>query len=358
MSNLVKTFLLTFFALFVISRTILAADCTDVLPGGDLTLTTVCSFEGTVNGIDSGTGSLNTARLILNPGSKLVLLPGQTIAVGSLVFNGGLISLNGGSLKTKTPIWMLDEDGDGYASSLSQYAQAIPPIGAKRRNTIVSTSILDKNDMYYCPKDYNPNIICNECILGDLALQADGFDSFSQCSKFNLCNGNGLCTLHAKRMFISSEVYDGNLNGLSGADQICQSLADSSNLTGSWKAWLSDSIVSATDRLTHSNYPYILVDLDTRISDNWTNLLSINHYAPINKTENGGIVPSSLVWSNSDVNGLLIETNYKNTCNDWTKNIKSRLGVYGQSSLFSTVDWTNSSLTACNNLLRLYCIEQ
>ena len=46
--------------------------------------------------------------------------------------------------------------------------------------------------------------------------------------------------LYHKKVFLSSQAYVGNLNGLAGADQLCQRLASAAGLSGTYKAWLCD----------------------------------------------------------------------------------------------------------------------
>ena len=68
-----------------------AVDCT-VTPGGNITISSSCSFPYTVDGVDTGTGSTNTAVLQVNSGTMTVLGT-QTIALGSLTLNGGSVAI-------------------------------------------------------------------------------------------------------------------------------------------------------------------------------------------------------------------------------------------------------------------------
>ena len=80
------------------------------------------------------------------------------------------------------------------------------------------------------------------------------------------CGEGGPC-----RVFVTSTEYGGIIGGLTGADTICQQLAEASNLSGTYKAWLSDSTDSPSTRFVRSTGPYQLVD-GTRIAANWTSL--------------------------------------------------------------------------------------
>ena len=94
--------------------------CSSLPLSGDYTISGVdCALSGTVNGLDSGTGQANTAKLTIGSGSSLTILSGQTIAVGSLdLTTGGTINIvSGGSIKLGAGLYVDDADGDGYPSS-------------------------------------------------------------------------------------------------------------------------------------------------------------------------------------------------------------------------------------------------
>lgn len=358
--KILTSIFLAFLIFSLLKINVFAADCPDASPSGSLTITTDCSFAGPVNGVDSGVGATNSASIILATGGKLTILPGQTIATGSISLAGGsLVKMIGGILKTKTPLWMTDQDADGYPGTPDQFAQSTPPIGARRRNTQISMTNLDQNDIYYCPDSFNPGVTCSECVGGGLSNQVDGVDRFLQCPTFNLCNGAGTCSLHAKRIFISSNNYNGDLGGLFGADQICQTLANSTSLNGTWKAWLSDSVTSVDNRFTHSLiYPYILVDETTKIADNWSGLTSSALLSAINKNEKKRIVSNANAWTNTNIDALSVSTDPIGVCGDWSNKTKKMTGIFGKNNLYTTVQWTNFGTTTCNIQRRLYCFEQ
>jgi hypothetical protein len=155
----------------------------------------------------------------------------------------------------------------------------------------------------------------------------------------------------AKRVFLTSTLYDGKLGGLSGADLKCQLKADSLNLGGSFKAWLSDSKTAASSRLTNWNGPYKTMD-GIEIAENWTDLTDGVLKAPINIDEFGYKI-SWDAWTNTDEKG---ESLGSEDCIGWTSNI-SYIGKVGSSS-FVDLRWTNNSSSTCNYTRRLYCLEQ
>lgn len=186
----------------------------------------------------------------------------------------------------------------------------------------------------------------------------------------------------AKRVFVTSVFYNGNLGGLAGADAKCQERAGAANLGGTWKAWLSSNTVSAASRLSRSNNPYKLLD-GTIIANNWAQLISTDKtiLAPIRISELRTIV-NGYVWTNTNDIGGIRNIIPENTCFGWTSASGSYGGFVGDSRLtYQTVTWIDPTNTVrtnlfnqwtdaqgqgvgyndysyCNKSLSLYCFEQ
>jgi hypothetical protein len=173
-----------------------------------------------------------------------------------------------------------------------------------------------------------------------------------------------------KSIFVTGTLYSGNLGGLDGADAKCQDRAKAGGLSGQFKAWLSDSTISAAARLTHANAPYVLVD-GTLVAKDWAELTSGRLQAPIMLTEFVRMPtvtshPSGcgtfLVWTNSKEDGSMVDKN--RSCSNWTDGTSSPspdragtvLGEAESESLWSSE--CKSRLAACNGSFPLYCIEQ
>jgi hypothetical protein len=168
-------------------------------------------------------------------------------------------------------------------------------------------------------------------------------------------------------VFVSSQVYNGNLGGLAGADTKCQTLATAASLPGTYKAWLSDGTGTATNRLTHGIVPYTLVD-NTLVANNWTQLTSGNLAHAIDKTESGGAPPlgtvscsnASLphVWTDTVFNGNVVSAAY--SCTNWTSTA-ANLAFMGQSGAKNS-QWTQwcvaTNQQSCNRTAALYCLQQ
>ena len=161
----------------------------------------------------------------------------------------------------------------------------------------------------------------------------------------------------AKRVFITSTTYDGNLGGLEGADAKCQARADAANLGETWKAWLSGSTTPAVSRLNHFSGQYKLLN-GIVIANNWADLTSGTLRAPIDKNEFNA-QQTGFVWTNTTFNGEVSVSILANICNDFTSNGYATVFRSGFAGLYSDQQWTDRAIqTACNAPMLLYCFEQ
>ncbi|MCP3890519.1 MAG: hypothetical protein GY702_16845 [Desulfobulbaceae bacterium] len=161
-----------------------------------------------------------------------------------------------------------------------------------------------------------------------------------------------------KIVFVTSSTYNGNLNGLSGADGRCQSLAQIANLTGTFKAWLSSGGSSAKDRLTHNTGPYVLPD-GTVVAKHWDDLTDGTLKANINVTEASSPAGSSnSVWTYTTTSGSAIGGG--TNCSNWTAtgNVFSTKDGRTGTLTSSSSGWTEAGYSDCRNDSHLYCFEQ
>ncbi len=176
-----------------------------------------------------------------------------------------------------------------------------------------------------------------------------------------------------KRMFITSQTYNGNLWWLSGADEKCQTAANSASLWGNWVAMLTDGTNNFTTRYPNSEKYYYVNLLEQPIFTNglpWVlNKISqrknASDYMSFNNItyENKVLIlnASKQIWSNMMENWDIVATNH---CTWWTTT--SWNGYYWWAS-YSTIDgiWNptslslfyNHSYSACTTLYSLRCIE-
>lgn len=158
----------------------------------------------------------------------------------------------------------------------------------------------------------------------------------------------------AKRVFVTSTTYNGNLGGLAGADEKCRVRATAASLGGTWVAWLSTDASHAISRINEARY--FLVDNTTVIVNNKSSLASGNLLVPINKDENGAVADSAIrVWTGTDATGQ----NIFNTMCRTSWNSNSIFGN-GRAGCLDRQDsnWTSCGSWSCDEFKRLYCFEQ
>jgi hypothetical protein len=159
---------------------------------------------------------------------------------------------------------------------------------------------------------------------------------------------------------VTSSLQDANLGGLAGADATCQSLATNARLPGTFKAWLSAGATSASDRLTHSQIPYVLTD-GTVVANNWSELVSGALRHAINLTElkttpaptGAACAPVAAFTSTTRAGAAYTIA----TCQDWTSVDPTVIAVAG-SATSTNQAWTSRCISPCAIALHLYCIEQ
>jgi hypothetical protein len=178
--------------------------------------------------------------------------------------------------------------------------------------------------------------------------------------------------LQEKVVFVTSGQYTGDLGGLAGADVICQSTAEGAGLTGTYKAWLSDSTQGAAARMTHSMAAYVTLQGDVIAAD-WDDLVDGQIAHPIDVDETGAS-SIALVWTGTDVDGSPFPWGVgpatDRQCSNWTYDGPEYLeglatlrgyGVVGSSSETSggwTADFSLPGSDECDRERSLYCVEQ
>jgi hypothetical protein len=173
----------------------------------------------------------------------------------------------------------------------------------------------------------------------------------SQCERGTSCL-DGACDVFPKVIFVTSELFDGDLGGVAGADQKCQDLADRAELSGQFLALLNEPGRTIFDRFDGDGGPYQLTD-GTVVANHFEELG--NTLSALQLTELGS-APSapdldqlseagraelvekcrerrleSLVWCNAPVTGT-----GKSVCSDFSKST----GALGASFCdWSAPDW-------------------
>jgi hypothetical protein len=158
--------------------------------------------------------------------------------------------------------------------------------------------------------------------------------------------------LSLKTAFLSSVSVNGNLGGVAGANALCNSLAATAGLGGTFKAWLSDGATSPSTTFTQSIGAYVRVD-GVVIATNWTDLTDDALAASLNVDE-FGTEKVTFAWTGTSGAGA---PGQFGNCLGWTSDSSSEWGQDGAPTL-SGVAWTALGAATCHSLLPIYCFEQ
>jgi hypothetical protein len=142
-----------------------ASPC-DPPTSGSINVSKTCIFPGTIDGVDAGgSGTGNTAGIILKAGGIVTFLPGQRLAAGAMAFQGGGVAYGNGDGGTiKGGVWVKDADGDGYVDyPVVTKVSAAQPTGFIRRNYIQTLPAYSGSSFNYATKVYNASASVLDC---------------------------------------------------------------------------------------------------------------------------------------------------------------------------------------------------
>lgn len=176
-------------------------------------------------------------------------------------------------------------------------------------------------------------------------------------------------------VFVTSGVYlsGQDFASVDGADAICQDLAESAGLSGTFLAWISDGSTSPSERFVQSEVPYVRTD-GTEVASDWDDLTDDSLSASISVTEAGDAISSAVVWTSTNTDGTAVGSIY-DACGDWATDYSAYVDTGGSSPGNSTpvgksskTDflWTGRRASgtggtqsqACWDSARLYCFQQ
>ena len=182
-----------------------------------------------------------------------------------------------------------------------------------------------------------------ECDLGTEDNEEDG----TACTKS--------CKLDGKVVFVTSESYNGNLGGLDGADEKCNTLALAAGVAnaGKFMAWLSTEDHSPASRMTHHAGRYVLLNGGTIIAESWDDLTDGMLAGAINIDETGAKSSEGEVWTGTTAAGQAAPLR----CLDWTHPKSDKGGLHGLVFAESS-EWTEKDAMGCSYFAYLICVEQ
>ncbi|WP_256254088.1 DUF4215 domain-containing protein [Nannocystis exedens] len=171
----------------------------------------------------------------------------------------------------------------------------------------------------------------------------------------DLCNA---CKNVAFRyVFVTSQIFKGDVNKLNGADSRCI-VAAAELPAAEWTAWLSDDVQSAAVRMDTSFMGwYILPGPEPiLVARDWAGLTSGTLQNPIHRDEQGNpVAGDALAWSNTKTDGKILSLDAASHCNNWDSNTGT--SSVGNPNATDAM-WTNEGIVAdCNSLHHLYCVQ-
>jgi len=158
------------------------------------------------------------------------------------------------------------------------------------------------------------------------------------------------CVNESTTIFVTSQVYNGNMGGLAGADSRCHTLGQQVEV-GNWIALLSDGVTDGDDRIP--DLIYKRVDGVT-VASSKSDLFNGGIDNPINITEEGTTVAQGAsVWTDTSQwgGGFGGESH----CEQWSTDSGDTTGIAGNPHS-NTSTWTFGPLLNCNQEAGLYCV--
>lgn len=188
----------------------------------------------------------------------------------------------------------------------------------------------------------------------------DGFvyDGVEQCDDGNNFEGDACSKDCVERrvIFVTSEVFAADFDGLEGADMVCDFIAqrEFAQISGvRWLAWLSDEWVSPNIRMDIDYQGEYVRPDGVLVAVGWEGLTSGALQSPINVAEDKSVLPGfSLVWTNTNIDGFA----ENNSCLGWVSKNPQNLAEVGEAAK-KNQSWTTSGVVPCNNWHHLYCVQ-
>lgn len=218
----------------------------------------------------------------------------------------------------------------------------------------------DKQQTSTCEVD------CTVPVCGDgihNPLHAEACDDHNT-HDFDGCSAD--CSTVERRVFVTSRRYrahfeptDDNpidLVGLALADLRCNQLAAAADLTGTYKAWLSDNSTTPATRFdTEFTGNYRLTDKGASLlAVGWPDLVDGTLLHRIDIDQRGDMISGSLVWTNTLADGTAASTT---NCYDWTSVLASVTTSLGDPSELDARWSLLLTDQTCAGEFHLYCIE-
>jgi hypothetical protein len=179
---------------------------------------------------------------------------------------------------------------------------------------------------------------------------------FAVCCVAGCNDGSNGGTTGAKRLFVTSARYTGDLttqggaaSGLQAGDNLCVAAANAVSLGGTWKAWLSDATTDAITRIDDVG-PWFQLDG----SKTFESKAALRDAALVSVSidEQGQSQGNSGHWTGSVHSGARASDH----CTSWAS---ASSGVDGETGGVDSLDmWSSGYTDSCDTKNRIVCFEQ
>lgn len=149
-----------------------------------------------------------------------------------------------------------------------------------------------------------------------------------------------------KLIFATNGTWNGDLDGLKGADEKCNDEASSRSISGTFQALLGSSEEFPLKRSQHYAVPYVSLDNAQLQSDFHKLFNSSGIESPV--------LTGGLAWMGLAASGAPSPNN----CLNWTDSSSGQNGEVGVTDSTGNGNWLDEEPLQCDEYLRLYCIEQ
>jgi hypothetical protein len=154
-----------------------------------------------------------------------------------------------------------------------------------------------------------------------------------------------------------------DFGGLDAGDSLCQAAADDAGLTGSYRAWLSDSTTTgASGRLSHGAATFVMNTDDAGIvvvAQGWASLTSGMLHHAIDHDQGGQLHSAgAYAWTGTFAFGGLSAWAVGGTCGDWTVATNCSHGGVGAIDVTDSGAWSYAQWLCCNQAFPLYCLQE
>jgi cysteine-rich repeat protein len=188
-----------------------------------------------------------------------------------------------------------------------------------------------------------------------------GGPGLEQCDDGNNIDGDGCDSSCSAEwlVFVSSNEYDGYLNGVDGANILCNDLATDAGLYVNFVAFLSTDVQNAESIIQDGIY--LRMDREI-IANDKSDLLDGELLIPINMDEKGDTVTtgSGEVFTGTNKFGMrAVGSSSEVNCNNWADQAVGGLNAVKGDLSLTTGDWTNydGADPRCNQVSRIYCFQ-